>query len=708
MGAALIIAERSVGVVARARGAGRAVLGGWPGRVLGAERGRLFLFLPVAMGGGVLVYFDLTREPAVWVSGGLVGAAAGLLALVWRWPLPRGGAVLLLAAALGFGRAQVQTLAMPKLLVVPHHGVTITGRVVGVDLLPTGRRIRIAQPTLNGGAVQARAVRVKLRRGDDIAVEAGDSVRLRALLYGPSRPAYPGGWNFGRDQYFAGLGAVGFAISPLDVTARAPPGWFSALRQVREAIAARILRDMPLDTGSIAATLLTGFEDSIPPAERQDFITAGLAHILAVAGLHIGIVMATLYALARFIVGFSEFVLLRVPAKIVASVVSFVGGVVYAALTGFHVPIVRSLAMAALVLAGIIAGRRALSLRGLALAALALMMIEPQAVPGPSFQMSFSAVLALIAGYEAVGRRFSIGGASHAARLGRHVAALAFTSFLAGGASMPFAAYHFQQIEPYYVLANLIAVPLTALVVLPLGMAALVLMPLHLARLALVPMGWGIALILRVARLVGGLPHALIEISPSPGYAVALVAIGLALLGLLRSRARFAGIAPIALGVLAMTLGRAPDVLVSPTGNLAGVRDGAVVRIVEAGRVDKFTLAQWRPVWAGDAVRHGAADDVCDNGRCAFAAGRVLYLADRTAGAGGCGSAAVVISPRPLRGTCRRHGRLVIDRFSVWRNGAMAVWFRRNRLVVRTDRTVQGNRPWVPPWPPRWHHAGRW
>ena len=695
MDGALIIAERPAQPVASVRPMARR----WPR----ADHGRLFLFLPVAAGAGILIYFDLTREPPLWWAPGLIAAALVLLVAVWRRVALRGIAALILAAALGFGRAQLQTLAMPPLLVVPHHGVTITGRVTAVDLLPTGRRIRIASPTLNGSLPAARAVRVKLRRGDDVAVEAGDSVKLRALLYGASRPSYPGGWNFARDQFFSGLGAVGFAISPLDVTARAPPGWFSALRQLREAIAARILADLPLDTGSIAATLLTGFEDAIPPAERQAFITAGLAHILAVAGLHIGIVMGTLYALARFLVGFSEYLLLRVPAKIIASLVAFIGGVAYAALTGFHVPIVRSLAMAALVLAGVIAGRRALSLRGLALAALALMLIEPQAVPGPSFQMSFSAVLALIAGYEAVGRRFTIDGDGHARKLLRHIAALAFTSFLAGGASMPFAAYHFQQIEPYYVLANLIAVPLTALVVLPLGMASLVLMPFHLERLTLIPMGWGIAAILRVARFVGGLPHALIEISPSPGCAVALIAIGLALLGLLRSRARYTGLAPIFIGLVTMTLGHPPDVLVSPTANLIGVHTGGVVRIVEAGRVDKFTLDQWRPVWAGTAAKTGRLGEVCDDGRCIFDHGRVLILADDDAAQSGCGDAKIVVSPRPLRGACRKPGRVVIDRFTVWRDGAVGVWLTRRGAIVRTDRMVQGDRPWVPPWPARWH-----
>ncbi|HEX7390663.1 MAG TPA: ComEC/Rec2 family competence protein [Acidiphilium sp.] len=677
------------------------LIGYWQA-VLGAERGRLFLFLPVAMGAGILVYFDLTREPPYALAIGLIALACTALAAVWRWKAARGIAALLLAASLGFGRAQWQTAMMPPLMTVPHHAVTVVGQVAAVDLLPNGRRIRIARPVLDGGAAQARSVRVKLHRGDTTAVAAGDTVTLRALLFAPSRPAWPGGWNFGRDQYFSGLGAVGFALSDLTVTAVARPGWRGALRHVREVIAARVLAVLPVETGSVAVTLLTGFEQAIPPEERQDFVTAGLAHLLAVAGLHVGIVMAALFALSRFLAGFSEFLLLRVPAKIVASVVAFAGGVAYAALTGFHVPILRSLAMAALVLVGIIVGRRALSLRGLALAALALMLLEPQAVPGPSFQMSFSAVLALIAGYEAAGRRFHAGGDAWHARLIRHVAALGFTSLLAGGASMPFAAYHFQQIEPYYVLANLVAVPLTATVVLPLGMVSLVLMPFHLERIALIPMGWGIHLILDVARFVGGLPHALIEIHPISGIAVAVIAIGLALLGLLRSRLRFAGLVVIAAGLIATTLTRPPDVLVSPTAALVGVRAGDTVRVVEAGRADRFTLRQWRPVWAGETTRTGRAGDVCPDGRCGFDGGRVLYLADRAAAQGGCGDAGVVISPRPLRGACRKKGRVVIDRFSVWRDGAIALWFRGTKIAINTDRMVQGARPWVPAWPKHW------
>ena len=444
-------------------------------------------------------------------------------------------------------------------------------------------------------------------------------------------------------------------------------------------------------------------------------MTAGLAHLLAVAGLHIGIVMASLYGLARFLVGFWERLLLRVPAKFVASGFAFIGGALYAALTGFHIPILRSLAMASLVLAGILIGRRAISLRSLAVAALVIMVLEPEAVLGPSFQMSFSAVLALIAGYELAGRRMFSRSGSWPARLSRYMAALAFTSLLAGGASMPFAAYHFQQIQPYWILANLIAVPLTAVFILPLGMVALLLMPLHLERFALVPMGKGIEAVLWVARQVGQLPHAMILVPPISGTSILLVAIGLALLGLFRSRLRLLGLAPLAAGLVAACFAAGPDVLVSPTANDVAVRDGHVVRIVRGQRRDRFLLEQWRALWPDSTIEIGRARDVCAGGRCRFDHGKVLYLADPQAAHGGCGDARVVVSPEPLHGACRQRGRVVIDRFTVWRYGAIALRFHGGRVLWRRDRMVEGDRPWVPSWPTLWpwrhngsHHNGGW
>ncbi|HEY1856514.1 ComEC/Rec2 family competence protein [Acidocella sp.] len=658
-----------------------------------AEHGRFPLLLPVAMGAAILAYFVLPHEPRLWL--GLCAAAGALAALValWRFPPGRLAAALALAAALGFARAEWRTAAEPGFVPVPHGVTDISGTIAGIDLLPNGRRITLARPSLNGGPALRRTIRVHLRDTDDTPLTLGEGAKTRAFLFGPERPAYPGGWDQGRQDFFQGLDASGFAIAPVTVIAPAQPGTLARrLLALRQGIATRILATLPIDTGSIAVTLLTGEEQTIPPPEREAFIAAGLAHILAVAGLHVGIVMGLAFAATRFLLTRFERTALHWPAKSLAAMAALGAGVVYALLTGAHLPILRSLAMASLVTLGIIVGRRAISLRGLSLAAMVIMLTTPEAVIGTSFQMSFSAVLALIAGYAAA-QGFSARKHRDKTVFGRvagHLIALAFTSLLAGGASMPYAAYQFQQIQPYWIPANLVAVPLTALWILPLGLAALALMPLHLAALALVPMGWGIAVIIWITARIAAWPAAMLRIAPIPDAAILLVTAGLIWLCIWRSAARYAGLPLLLAGALVYAAIRPPDVLVSADARLIALRDGAGILLVRQPKATSYTLAQWAPVWGGaqPVLSHCTAES-CRVGRV------LLAMAPP---AGGCGDAMLVVSPEPLRGVCE--GLPVIDRFSVWRQGAMEAWVGAHGVRLRSDRMVQGERPWVPPYPP--------
>jgi competence protein ComEC len=671
---------------------------------LEAERGRFILFLPVAMLAAILLYFALKFEPPLWLAAALPAVALVLLAAVWRWPVARFGAALLLAFCLGFGRAEWRTAAQPPLLVLPHGAPQITGRITAVDPLPVGRRITLTAPQLNADPKLARDLRIRLRDTDPAALTVGQTVSLRAELFAPDRPAFPGAWDFGRADYFDGLGASGFALGDVAILAQAPPDALaSGLRRLREAIAARILAVLPTPTGAVAVTLLTGFEQVIPAPERQNFIAAGLAHILAVAGLHVGIVMGLCFGLTRFALTRSERLTLRLPVKACAALAALAAGGAYALLTGAHLPILRSLAMASLVTLGVLAGRRAISLRGLALAATAIMLTTPEAVVGVSFQMSFSAVAALIAGYDAARGYFAR--AQRGGRLARfagHVAALAFTSLLAGGASMPFAAYQFQQIQPYWIFANLIAVPLTALWIMPCGLLALALMPLGLDRLALIPMGWGIGIIVWLTTRIAAWPDAMLSITRMPAAAILCFTAGLIWLCLWRGRPRLAGLAPMLVALWLALAARPPDVLVSADARLVAARTATGVLLFRAPRAASYTLASWRPVWPGGgfltldpaAPPPGA---VCDTAGCALARPGVFIVLGPPAG--DCGTLQLVISPEPLRGACRAPGRLVIDRFTVWRQGAVAVWFTRRGPELLTDRQVQGSRPWVPAWP---------
>ena len=671
---------------------------------IAAERGRFALWLPVFMTAGNALYFSLLAEPPAWAGRAALLAACILLAALWRWQVPRAAALCAVAAVLGFAAAQVAAERAPPLMQVPRKGVTVTGAVRAVEPLPQGVRVTLDAPRLDDGAPEARRARIRLRAEDPALPRTGDLLRLRARLMAPQPPSFPGGWDLQRDAYFAGLGAYGYALSRVAVLAHAAPDGFGArLQALRETIAARIEAVLPDDEGAICATLLTGSTAAIPEADRAAFRDSGLAHLLAIAGLHIGIVMGLAFGAVRIVLAAWERAALHWPTKPIAAVAALAAGGGYMLLTGAHVPIIRSFAMACLVTLGVVVGRRAVSLRGLALAMAALLLIAPAQAMGVSFQMSFSAVLALIAGYDAL--RPALSRLRARSVVLHHLATLALTSLLAGTASAPFAAYHFGQVQLYNVLANVAAVPLTALWIMPAGLIALGLMPLHLEAMALHPMGWGVAAVLWIARTVSALPAAVFAVPHAPAWALAVVALGMAWLGLWRTRMRLAGVPVILLGLASPAFVRPPDLLLASDGRLAGIHANGAMYVQEQSGSSGFTLDAWRRMWAAGPPR--ALPDRPEGGlACTEAActlrrrpgGPVAMLLLGAPPADAC-AADVLASLEPIRLHCDPPGPLRIDRFSLWRDGAHAVWLDHDGVRVLSDRAARGTRPWVAPPP---------
>lgn len=675
---------------------------------LDAERHRLPLWLPVFMGVGVAFYYSLRFEPAVWLGPGaaLLGLAAVVAWPDWRWLLAP-----VAAAALGFAAAQVATARAPPIEAdLPRHATQVTGVIRSVEILPDGRRITIQPAFLDGAATPLRrSVRVRLHAGDDTALETRDSVSVRAVIRPPAPPSYPGGWDMQRDAFYAGLGASGYALGPVALVASAQPSPLLRYVQVlRERIAQRITDVIPGAAGAVAVTMMTGESKAIPPADHAAFRDSGLAHLLAVAGLHIGIVMGFAFMVTRFAFALSERASLFWPAKKLAALCALAAGGGYMVLTGMHVPIMRSFTMACLFTLAVLADRRVVSARGLALAATALMLLVPWELPGVSFQMSFSAVLALIAGYEALRpwlRRLH--GRSWQRRFVSHLAALALTSALAGSASAPYGAYHFGHVQVYFVLSNMVAVPLTALWVMPAGFIGLALMPLHLEALALVPMGWGAEAILWVARTTAALPAAIVNVPHMPLWGLCVFSLGLAWLGLWQTRRRLLGVVAMAAGLASPLLDHPPDLLVSSDARLIALRtpQGAFLHQAKGG--SRFTRDAWAEYWAVEGFLP-LADDPAAGIRCESDACTLRPWPDRPGallalGAphpAGCGQVSVIVAPEPARGLCPRPWPALVDRFTVWRSGSAAIWLEPDRARVVTDRANRGRRPWVPP-PPR-------
>ena len=668
-----------------------------------AEQGRLAPWLTVCMGAGVAAYFNLRAEPAWWAGLALCAFAACCVALVRRGFVARPVACAALAAAIGFGSAQWATHRAPPLAAWPTTASIVTGVVQGVEIRPEGRRITLADAAFADGAPSPRTLHIILKSSVTVPLAAGDTIRVRAVLRPPAPPAFPGAWDLQRDAYYSVLGASGGALGAVEVLAHhAPIGPARWLQGVRDAIAGRIMAAIPGAQGAIAATLLTGTTSAIPPDDRAAFRDSGLAHLLAVAGLHIGIVMGLVMGTMRLVLACSERAALYWPCKQVAAGTALAAGLGYLLLTGAHVPILRSFAMAALVTLGVALGRRAISVRGLALAGALIMLAAPQEVVGVSFQMSFAAVLALIAGYEAMqpvlARLRGDGWGRHTAR---HAAALVLTSLLAGVASAPFGAYHFGHVQAYFILANLVAVPLAATWIMPAGMAALLLMPFGLEHLALVPMGWGIEVVLWIARTVAALPAATIGVPHMPVWGLAVLSLGLAWLGLWRTRLRLAGVALIAAGLLSGAVDPAADLLVSNDARIIALA-GAPGLIQTRPGYAHFVADSWSQYWAEPLTtsfpENGQPGAVrCSPDGCRIERSGTAVMLARSMRPMDCTGVVLVVSSEPNRGVCP--GVAKIDRFSVWRDGAFAVWMRDGEARMVSDRDVRGARPWVPPPP---------
>jgi len=690
----------------------KAALDSW----LDLERERLAVWLPVFMAAGVLGYYALRFEPSLWIGPAYT---LPLAALAIRLPGMRWLFGPLAAVALGFSAGQLATARAPPIEAdLPNHATILTGTVRAVETLPEGRRITIDPVYLDNAAEPLRrSVRVRLQKKDLSDIDSGDSVRIRALIRPPSPPSYPGAWDLQRDDFYSGLGASGYALGKAERTVQAvPSGPMRQVQRLREAIARRVGAVIPGAAGAVSVTLLTGASMAIPEVDHAAFRDSGLAHLLAVAGLHIGIVMGFALAISRGGFALSERASLFWPTKKLAGLCALMAGAAYMVLTGMHVPIIRSFVMACLFTVALMANRRPFSLRGLALAAAVLMLISPQQVPNVSFQMSFSAVLALIAGYEALRpwlRRLH--GESWHRKVGSHVVALALTSALAGSASAPFGAYHFGHVQIYFVLANMIAVPLTAMWVMPAGLIALFLMPAHLEALALVPMGWGAEAILWVARTTSALPEATIEVPHIPAWGLGLFSVGLAWLGLWQTKRRLAGVVLMVAGLASPLVDRPPDLLVSADGRLIAVRTpkGAFLQQTQGG--SKFTRDAWAQYWAVGSFQPvpNAAPPVADPAtdhdvmNCEPQFCLVRPYPDRPGAllARGaehprfCDQSSVIVSAEPARGLCPKPWPKLVDRFTVWRYGSAAIWLDRDGARVLTDRTERGDRPWVPPVP---------
>jgi len=692
--------------------AGLGMLFAWFARQLEAEQDRWFLWLPALFGTGIALYFSLPSEPLT-----LVAILPAVAALALHLAGPRTGLAGLLTGALltvtlGVAAAKLRTEAVRAPVLLAQVGpIDVYGYVELIEpRAAKGQRLTIRVTAMEKHEAHAWPTRVRVRTmAENKALKPGDAVRLKATLSPPPGPSLPGDHDFARAAWFQGLGAVGYAIAAAEIDANAaePPLTLrvsSAIARVRQAIGQRVLAALPGEAGAIANALITGERGGISEATNQAFRDSGLFHILSISGLHMVIMAGAVFLSIRLLLAAIPSIALRQPIKKWAAAGAMLGAFGYLLISGAAFATVRSYIMISIMFLAVLLDRPAIALRNVALAALAILLVWPESLFDAGFQMSFAAVVALVSAYEWL--RLRDAARDGPARRGVFANALLFlggiltTTLVASLAVAPFGIYHFHNTQQFAMLANLLAIPICNLVVMPAALAALVAMPLGLEAAPLWLMGLGIEAMVWCAHAVSRLPGAVGRVPAIPTPAFVLVVAGGLWCALWGARWRLLGVVPIAFGIMLAPTGQRPDVLVGRGANVIAVRgaDGKLSAL--GGRGSAFELARWlehdgdgRPpaeVGKGWAFR-------CDSQGCA-AQVKGLRLAVAKSGAAlrdDCSLAAILILRFSKPRGCRP-AQTLIDVDDLNARGAHALAIEDGKVRLETVADARGDRPWAP------------
>ena len=595
--------------------------------LLEEERDRWILWAPVALASGIAVYFSLPSEPPLWMMMAL--PPLGLLPLaLWRgragWPLLFG----LLLALTGFVAAEYRTWSVTAPVLTEPTGIfLLSGRVIAVEPVEKGQRVTLDHLT-GGPLYRVKLERVRLRLRTDYGLRPGQDLTLRAALMPPPAPSVPGGYDFTRAAWFQKLGAVGYAVGrPIIRGELAEPGWRTALGRARQTLTRRIVGTIDQagfepGIGVVAAALITGQRGPVPPAILQSYRDAGLAHVLVIAGMHLSMVAGLVLVVLRGVLAAIPALALRYPIHKWTACGALIVTLGYLLISGAPVPTQRAFIMTSILLLAVLLDRQPVSLRSISLAAMAVLLWQPESLMGPSFQLSFAAVYGLICGYEALGPwlaswRQSSKGWWQMPLL--YVGGILITTQIAGTATAFYSLFHFNRYAVYGLLGNALAVPLVGFWVMPAALLAFCLMPFGFDEWGWRLMGAGLAQVTRIADWVSHLPGATVDFPSMPPVSLLLFSLGAAWLLLWRTRWRLFGLSGMAAALAVVFLASPPDLLIDPTGKLVAFREADGRLHLASGRGGNSLRQSWAQM-AGEGEElpepEEGASAVCSGQEC--------------------------------------------------------------------------------------------
>lgn len=534
-------------------------------------------WLVVGFAAGIGVWFALPSA-AWWIT--IMLLAGGLAAGAMLLPRPDDGfpflrqalGALALALALGCGHVWVKSSLVGAVPIARPQAAELTGLVLSRQEQPAEGRVRLLLATREPGTGRAIKARINVPMPLDRAgLRPGAQIRLRARLVPPAPPMLPGGYDFARAAWFQGVAATGSALGEIVLVRPAPSA--RGLEEVQRSLSAHVRGQLAGSAGAIAAAYASGDRGAIPEADEEAMRNSGLAHLLSISGLHVSAVIAAVYIVVLKLGALWPWLALRVRLPLVAGACGALAGIGYTLLTGAEVPTVRSCIAALLVLAALALGREALSLRMVAVAAFVVLLFWPEAVVGPSFQMSFAAVIAIVAlsGAAPIQAFLAPREEGWLTRGGRNLAMLLLTGVVIELALMPIGLFHFHQAGVYGALANVIAIPLTTFVSMPLIALALLLDTAGFGSPVWWLAGQSLDALLALAHYTASQPGAVSTMPAMGRGALGLFVAGGLWLALWNGRVRLWGLLPAGLGAMLLAMLTPPDLLVSGDGRHVGL-----------------------------------------------------------------------------------------------------------------------------------------
>lgn len=700
--------RRAIGgadVVAAARGSAEAAVAvAWE---------RWIVWLPVFLGIGIAIYFALPAEPEPRQAVGLIVITGAVALVTTKRPVLHLIAVAALVGSLGLGAALWRTERVAGPVIADQTGpVEVHGMVRTVEhRAEGGARVTLDHVAIDGRAPDKtpRTIRLTVRTPE--TARPGEETTVRAILLPIPQPSVPGAYDFARDAWFDGLGGLGIALGPVE--GHAPMGGVDTVSRVRNAvsalrdrISARIRAAQPTPAGAMAAALMVGDRGAIPEDVTTALRDAGLAHLLSISGLHMGLMAGIAFFAVRALLALNERLALHYPIKKIAAVAGIVFAALYLVVTGAPIPTQRSFIMVSIVFAAILLDRTALSMRLVALAALIILLRAPDSLLDVSFQMSFAAVIALIALYDAFKHRLTAWRASFTTPVGRagfYLAGVGLTTLTAQAAIDPIAIYQFGRLVLYGLAANLVAVPITGIWIMPWALVAFLLMPFHLEALAITPMCGGLDVVIWIAKTVSAWPGAVVLVKAWPVTSLALITLGGLWLCLWPKRSRLLGLGVALTGIAIGLLSSVPDILINGDGSLIAAKgpEGAYAfsslsresydRDLWLRMNGQKTANAW-PIVPGSPAREWLR---CDSLGCVYrpqAGAVVAFSFEPQAIEEDCKSASLVVATVPVPRSCEAR---TVDRYDLWRDGGHAIWLDGSKAEIKSVGEVRGDRPWV-------------